>query len=268
MGRSGANRKMSDMPLGDVMAAALSQSMNLVQADHAALKRIPYTSRSYRRETLILPAGAAPVDLHVVLDGIAERVVTSPAGERQIVGFLLPGDFFDWPLFRLNSRLAPAERVALDHSVVALAGCSIGVVRHQVLRKTLDDFPPLAEAFERRALRELAISRECIVNMAGRRATVRLGHLLCELYTRLAAMRMVHGESCHLPLTQVHLAEALGLSAVHVNRGLQTLRSEQLLSWNGGVLSLPDLRRLQRESDFTGAYLEIGKARRWALVAE
>ena len=251
------------MPLNDVVGAALSQSMNLVQADHAALKRIPFTSRTYLREAAILQAGETPVDLHVVLSGVAERVVTTRTGHRQIIGFLLPGDFFDWQLYQMNSRLAPPDQVSLDHSVVALAGCTIGVVRHQVLRKTLEDFPPLAEAFERRALRELAITRESIVNLAGRRATVRLGHLICELFVRLAAMHLVHGASCRLHLTQVHLAEALGLSAVHVNRGLQALRAEQLLIWRGGVLHLPDLARLERASEFTGGYLDVGKARRW-----
>jgi CRP-like cAMP-binding protein len=254
------------MATSAVLGAALSQAMKLERADLAVLERIPFISRGFARESPILEAGDASPDLYVVLSGVAARVISTRSGERQIVGLLLPGDIFDWPLHRLNSRMGAADRAGLEHAVVAVGGCAVGMVRFQVLRKTLEDFPPLAEAFERRAIREQAITREWMVNIGARRASVRLGHLICEIYARFHAMGLTDGDSCPLPITQVHLAEALGLSSVHVNRELQSLRAEGLLRLSAGVLELPDLPRLERLSDFSGVYLSTGRARRWALA--
>jgi CRP-like cAMP-binding protein len=254
------------MATSAVLGAALSQAMKLERTDLAVLERLPFISRDFGRESAILEAGDAPPDLYVMVGGVAARVISTRAGERQIVGLLLPGDVFDWQLHRLNSRLGAPDRAALDHAIVAVGGCTVGMVRFQVLRKTLEDFPPLAEAFERRAIREQAIAREWMVNIGARRASVRLGHLICEVFARFQAMGLTEGESCPLPITQVHLAEALGLSSVHVNRELQSLRAEGLLRLSAGVLELPDLARLERLSDFSGVYLNAGRARRWAMA--
>jgi CRP-like cAMP-binding protein len=257
---------MRGMLTAAVLRTALAQSMKLDRSDLAALERIPFGLRIFPRETVILQTGEAPPDLYVVVSGIAARVMSTRAGERQILGFLLPGDVFDWPLYRLNSQLGSADRAPIDHGVIAVGGCTVGAVRFSVLRQALEDLPPLAEAFERRAIREQAITREWMVNLGARRASARLAHLICEIYARFHAMGLARGETCPLPITQVHLAEALGLSSVHVNRELQSLRAEGLLKLSAGVLALPNLQRLQRLSSFSGAYLEEGRARRRALA--
>ena len=264
MRRSNPNHRTRDLTPAAVLGAALSQSMRLEHTDLAALERIPFASRVFPREAAILQIGETPPDLYLMVSGIAARVMTTRSGERQIVALLLPGDVFDWPLYRLNSRLGPPDRAPLDHAVVAVGGCTVAMARFQVLRKTLEDFPPLAEAFERRAVREQAIAREWMVNVGARRASVRLGHMICEIFTRLRAMGLTEGDSCLLPITQIHMAEALGLSSVHVNRELQALRAEGLLKLAASVLVLPDLPRLERLSDFSPVYLNAGRSRRWA----
>ena len=198
-----------------------------------------------------------------------------------------------------SSRLFARAQAILPggvDSVVSAGGCTVAMARFQVLRKTLEDFPPLAEAFERRAVREQAIAREWMVNVGARRASVRLGHMICEIFTRLRAMglteyiawplyhtlgkrhmvtfatdRAAGFDEAHiaslrkmLPITQIHMAEALGLSSVHVNRELQALRAEGLLKLAASVLVLPDLPRLERLSDFSPVYLNAGRSRRWA----
>ncbi len=240
--------------------------MRLDAFDLAALERIPFVHRVFPRESTILQAGEAPSELYVVVDGVAARMLTTRSGERQIVGLLLPGDVFDWPLYRLGARVASPERATLEHAIVAIGGCTVGMVRFQSLRRALEDFPPLAEAFERRAVREEAIAREWMVNIGVRRAGARLGHLICEIYARYESMGLTQDDSCPMPITQIHLAEALGLSSVHVNRELQALRGEGLLRLSSGVLSLADPRRLERMSEFSGVYLTTGCSRRMAPV--
>jgi CRP-like cAMP-binding protein len=268
MRRPGANQHTREWTASLALGAALSQSMKLERTDLAVLDRLPFVSRAFPRESAILQVGDCPPDLYVVISGVAARVTSTRAGEREILALLMPGDVFDWTYHRLNARLGPAERATLDHGVVAVGGCVVGMVRFQVLRKALEDFPPLVEAFERRAIREQAVAREWLVNIGARRASVRLGHLICEIYARFQAMGMTDGATCPLPITQVHLAEALGLSSVHVNRELQSLRAEGLLKLGAGVLELPDLARLQRLSEFSGLYLTCGRARRWAPAPE
>jgi len=265
MRQLGASRRAREPSGGAVLAEALALSASLAASDVAAIEAAPFSRRTFHREAAILQAGDAPADLYVVLSGVAARVRTAPGGDRQILAFLVPGDAFDWPLFRLNDR-PDAERTALDHAVVALGECVVGMVRHEVLRQLLAEFPAVAEAFERQTLRDQAIMREWIVNLGLHRASMRLGHLVCELYARLAAAGQVHARSCLLPLTQVHLAEALGLSNVHVNRELQSLRAEGLVRLNAGVLTLPDPERLKRLCAFSGAYLHGGRARGEALA--
>jgi CRP-like cAMP-binding protein len=101
---------------------------------------------------------------------------------------------------------------------------------------------------------EEAITREWIVNMGQRNAAERMAHLFCELLYRFRAVGLNDGLSCTLPLTQVDLAETLGLSSVHVNRTLQGLRRKNLITLNGGTLTIQDLPALEAMSFFNSDY--------------
>ncbi len=94
----------------------------------------------------------------------------------------------------------------------------------------------------------MAIQREWTVNLGQRTAIERVGHLFCELFLRLRCVGLTEGDSCALPLTQVELADALGLSNVHVNRTLQELRRAGLIVLKGGRLTIPDFAALQKAS--------------------
>ena len=96
-----------------------------------------------------------------------------------------------------------------------------------------------------------------IVNVGQRNARERLAHLFCELLYRFRAVGLNEGLSCTLPLTQVELAETLGLSTVHVNRTLQELRRRKLITLNGGTLSIQNLRALEELSLFNADYLHL-----------
>jgi CRP-like cAMP-binding protein len=104
---------------------------------------------------------------------------------------------------------------------------------------------------------EEAITREWIVNVGQRNALERTAHLFCELLYRFRAVGLNQGLSCTLPLTQVELAETLGLSAVHVNRTLQELRRQKLITLDDGRLTIQNLRILEELSFFNADYLHL-----------
>jgi CRP-like cAMP-binding protein len=104
---------------------------------------------------------------------------------------------------------------------------------------------------------EEAIAREWILNVGQRNALERMAHLFCELLYRFRAVGLNQGMSCTLPLTQVELAESLGLSSVHVNRTLQALRRRKLITLDAGTLTLRDLPALEELSLFNPEYLHL-----------
>ena len=99
------------------------------------------------------------------------------------------------------------------------------------------------------------MARQGIVNIATRQALPRCAHLFCELFARAQAAGLSQEQSCPLPIRQVDIADALGLTPVHVNRTLRLLREKGLLTWRHGVLHIHDLARLQACCSFDGHYL-------------
>ena len=87
-----------------------------------------------------------------------------------------------------------------------------------------------------------------------------MAHVLCELIVRLQAVGLAQYHRCKLPITQVEMADALGLSAVHVNRVLQELRGDGLIRLDGGTLTVLDWESLRQVADFDPAYLHLQRS--------
>ena len=100
--------------------------------------------------------------------------------------------------------------------------------------------------------------RERIVALGRRSARGRVAYLLCELVWRQRATGVNEGDVIGLPLTQIDLADALGLTPVYVNRILQTFRREQLITLQQHQLTLLDVEKLQTISRVTPDYLQLG----------
>lgn len=107
------------------------------------------------------------------------------------------------------------------------------------------------------ALVDEATLREWLVNIGGRPAEERIGHLLCELLLRLRAVGLANGDHYELPLTQNDLAETMGLSNVHTNRVLQELRRQGLIELKSKQLVILDFERLKEFSSFNPNYLHL-----------
>ena len=142
-------------------------------------------------------------------------------------------------------------------SVVALTPCTIAKVPHDRLRRISETSAHLARLLWLSTLIDAAIHREWIASIGGRTAKSRLAHLLCELFLRLEAVGKTDGSRFDLPLTQTEIAEAQGLSLVHVNRSIRALRATSAVKWSNGRVVIQNWQLLQEIGDFHPAYLNL-----------
>ncbi len=125
----------------------------------------------------------------------------------------------------------------------------------EVLSAISENHPHLTRLLGLHIAVDAAIHRQWIVSIGRQSAREQAAHLLCELFIRLQAVGLTEGHSFKLPLTQAELGDTLGLSTVHVNRMLQELRAEGLITWRGETVVLEDWPRLQEVAEFDPAFL-------------
>ena len=186
----------------------------------------------------------------LLLAGIACRYKMMHEGRRAIIGFLVPGDLIS-PWFLEEQRV--------DFSACALGPCEVVEISLPPSRSPTSAHAQLARALTRCDLVDSAIQRMWLAN-CGQPADKRLAHLLCELHGRLALVGMADENSFPLLMTQQDLADALGLSSVHVNRVVQYLREEGLIRIANRNVYMPDPERLEKFAGFDPAYLHLGRA--------
>lgn len=219
----------------------------LAPADRHALEALPARSVVCPAGAEIFEEGETSSDCRVLLKGQAFRHKTLPDGRRQIMSFHAPGDIID------------LQRVFLtvDYAATALTVCEVALVPRTALTAVLEAYPQVARAFWSLSLVEGAIFREWMVGMGRRSAQARIAHLLCEVVVRLAALGAGGNDRYRFPVTQAHLADALGLSVVHTNRVLQALRRERLIDFRGRELVVLDWPGLKAAGEFDAGYLQL-----------
>ena len=164
----------------------------------------------------------------ILLSGWMARSKDLPSGERQVIELHVAGDFPDLHGFTLKR---------LDHDVLALTDCTVGVVPHDRLAQITEQFPRLTRAFWFSTNVHAAITRELALSLGQRTAISRMAHLFCELYRRLEIVGRTTADGYEFPLTQRELSECLGLTVVHVNRTLQELRRRSLVEFENRHVS-------------------------------
>lgn len=219
--------------------------------------RITLTSGNKRAEHILAP-GESPAYSTILLEGVAAVYDRLPDGTRQIYSFKLPGDFCD-----LNRHMLPAANNEV--AVEALTACSVGIIEHKHLEELILVYPSLALASWRAMMLEVSIVRKSLLN--GRRpALERVAHLLCELLARRQAVGI---DSTTIPLSQVDLADAVGLTPVHVNRTFKELQKRHLVSKDRNSMSIVDRVQLASLGAFDGHYLNMPKLiGNWQVQAE
>lgn len=195
--------------------------------------------------------GAGPVRaaaLYTLYEGWGIRCRELPSGGRQILDFVLPGDLMGLPATLFGSS---------PESIRSLTRITFCALDAKSLPALFREQPSLAMALFEGRLREQerADTRLTLLGQLG--ASERLGYLLLELRDRLRARGLFAGRSGSLPLQRVHLADAVGLSKVHVMRALRQLREWGLAEVTGRMLTIGDERKLARFSGYSVAHAPI-----------
>jgi CRP-like cAMP-binding protein len=223
----------------------LSQTDRVI-LDRAASERV----RRYGPRVDITREGDRPKDVHLILSGWACRYKQLEDGRRQVVSFFLPGDLCDLNIFILRE---------MDHSIGTITSVSIADLSRDFFDEMSAGHPRIVTAFWWESLVNAAVQREWTMNLGQRTALERMAHLLCEIFFRLRIAGLTREDSCDFPLTQADLADATGLSKVHVNRTLQELRSAGLIVLKGKMLVVPSLERLMNAGLFNANYLHMDR---------
>lgn len=227
----------------------LNNLAELDSADIAALSVLTSQPRDYGPKQDMIREGDRPGPVFVILKGWGCRYKILPSGTRQIMAFLMPGDCCD---------LHVGILAEMDHSLQALTPCRVALIQGEKMEALLEDYPTVARAMYKSQLIDEGILRAWIVSMGRRSSVERVAHLMCELYLRSLSIDSL--EEVAFPISQIVLADALGMTPVHVNRILKELRIAGAMTLNRGKLVVTDPLKLVTLAGFDENYLHRRKA--------
>lgn len=230
----------------ELLTARLESHIALGEAETRALGALSGQLRTIPNRNVTLAGKLADGHVHMIAEGFACRYRDLNDGRRQILSLLLPGDIIDLRQFVLGGA---------QPAVVTLSPISLLSVANANLFAMLEHHPRVTTALWSTTLAEESISREWLVSIGKRSAIERMSHLLCETYLRLKAVGRTEAMRFPLPLTQSELADALGLSTVHVNRTLQELRKSGQIAFQAGTVEIFDFSSLAKLALFSPSYL-------------
>lgn len=239
--------KADILPENSPLTRKLSAFVALSDVDVETLARFHRRRRTFLSGHEMINHGERNQSAFILAKGWAFSFKVLPTGERQIVDFQIPGDFLG-----LRSILF---RTA-DHSVEAVTDIEASEVLASDIFEGFARAPRLATAVLWAASRDEAMVVEHLVNLGRRSAEERMAHLLLELGARLKLVGGGDRTGFDCPLTQYHLADALGLSAVHVNRVLRQLREDGLVTFRQRRVVFDDFERLKVFAAFDTEYLD------------
>lgn len=236
------------MPVLERLFLKLRRRDDLAEFEQQALLDAISEVRTIGEGETLVHAGDRLNYSTVLLEGIVGRTRDLRDGRRQIIELHVPGDFFDLHAFLLKK---------LEHGIEALTPARVAVVPHDRLKIITERWPHLSRLLWTATLLDAAIDREKILSIGRRSAISRLAHLLCELYVRLKVVDLVNERSYPLALTQAQLADAAGLTQVHVNRTLKELRDRDIVIVRGGTVAIGNWDALVDIAEFTDDYLYL-----------
>jgi CRP-like cAMP-binding protein len=222
----------------------------LDETDRDAIRELPITRGTMDPATYLVREGEAPEYCAILLSGFAYRHKVTAGGERQIIAVHMPGEFLDLQ----NSLLEVA-----DHNVQALTRTEVAIIPVAALRNLARERPAVGVAMWIDTLIDAAIFREWIVNVGRRDSITRIAHLICEFALRLRDAGLAGEYRYELPMTQEQIADAVGLTPVHVNRVLKELGRRLLIMRDKRAVTILDWDRLRQIGDFSTRYLHFGR---------
>jgi CRP-like cAMP-binding protein len=212
----------------------------------SALLDLTATNRTVSSGREIVSEGKRCSTISLVNEGIALRYRILRDGRRQILNFLFPGDFAG----TLNCHFESAL-----YSIKALTPVTISPISLTRLSELFDTHPRLAVKLFWQFPAGATMLSERLIGLGRRSATERIAHFLLELLTRLQDLELADQRSFRLPLTQEMLSDALGLSIPYVNRVLQQLRQDGLVTIKHQTVTIENIEELAALADFEHSYL-------------
>lgn len=233
----------------NLLARKLEQYIRFSAADRRRLDELAAKRhKTYQTGEAIMREGEKAEFVRLVISGLAARCKLLSEGRRQIMAFLIPGDLCDVEVFVLD---------AMDHDIVAMTPTVCAHFTIPEMEELLVEMSPVTRALWWSTMTDSAVLRERIIDHGSRSARERICHLLYELLVRYRVVGLSDNHSFPFPLTQEQLADATGMTPVHVNRVISELKAEGLIKWKDKTISILDLPALKEIAQFEGAYLHL-----------
>lgn len=230
----------------------MEQFTSFSNEDRALLNRLSSErQKQYGAREDIIREGEHSPDIHIVMTGLACRYKHLEDGTRQIMAFLVPGDPCDSEIFILNQ---------MDHTIGTLTPSIIASVSGEIMKDLLLNRPSIALAFWWSTLQDEGVLRERIIDEGRRDAYSRIAFLIYEVFLRMRAFGIIDDQRFEFPVTQTDLADATGLTPVHVNRMLGRLRQQNLIIIDGKTWIVCDPAGLRKAARFESNYLHLDRA--------
>jgi CRP-like cAMP-binding protein len=220
------------------------------EEDRRALLDLPFTLRTLESSTYIVREGDPPSRCSILVSGFAYRQKLTGDGSRQIVALHIPGDALDFQNLFLDVS---------DHNVQMLTRGQLADIPRAALQELARTRAALGHAILVYILVEASIFREWVLNVGRRDARSRLAHLLCEFAARMEDQGLDEDHGYDLPMTQEQLADALGLTSVHVNRTIRALEADGVITRSKRHISFPNWNQMRAEGDFNPRYLHLDR---------
>lgn len=226
----------------------LSTYVSLGASDREAILDLPYGLRRLDAGAFLIREGDQPQHCSLLIEGYAFRQKITGGGSRQILAVCIPGDAVDFQNMFLDLS---------DHSVQMLTSGRVADISRHALQDLALTHAAVGAGIMQMTAVEASILREWVVNLGRRDARARIAHILCEFAVRLQARGLNAKAGIELPMTQEQLADAAGLTPVHVNRVLKEMERDGLISRRRRQIAFADWRALQEAGDFSRRYLHL-----------
>lgn len=231
-----------------LMIRKIESNYTLTSEEKLTLQKLPVQTVDVKSGQDIVKMGDQPTQCCLLLEGFSCVYKLTLEGKRQIMALHIPGDMPDLQSLHLQ---------VIDINIASLSPCKLGFIQHRDLHLLFEQHPRLITPFWHETLVDASIFREWLLNVGQREGYSRIAHVICELLLRLKAVGLVEGNSFHMPISQAELADATGMTPVHVNRVLQSLRNNGLIHTNRRQITIPDWQKLQEAGEFDSLYLHL-----------
>lgn len=235
--------------MSNALTMKLEQFTSLSEAERVRLDDLVNLPRkTYAIGEAIFEEGSRVNSVYLIIEGVAARRKTLPNGDRQTMGFLIPGDLCELEVFVLAS---------MDHDLVAVCETTCTVIPMAVISGLLTESSTLTRALWWSTMADHAMLRSRIIDHGRRGSYERLAHLFYEMLIRYRLIGLAQDDSYPFPSTQSELAEATGMTPVHTNRTLRMLRADGLIRFADKRLVVLDPARLKQAACFESNYLHL-----------